>query len=242
MALENEKSRIQLLSLQDWEIRFKQLLTEIMPQDDKAHNIHHLSRVWANARRIMQQQNQQADELVVLAASYFHDVVNLPKNDPQRHLASYQAAQKTREILQLHFTDFPATLYDAVCHAVHAHSFSAGVTPLTLEAKIVQDADRLESLGAIGIARVFYVSGALQRELFDDEDPLAKHRQLDDSRWSLDHFQKKLLRLPETMQTETGKQLAQQDVHFLVMFMAKLSAELSGIHGQLDESVMADYS
>ncbi|STF26181.1 putative phosphohydrolase [Escherichia coli] len=86
--------------------------------------------------------------------------------------------------------------------------------PLTTEAKIVQDADRLEALGAIGLARVFAVSGALGVALFDGEDPFAQHRPLDDKRYALDHFQTKLLKLPQTMQTARGKQLAQHNAHF----------------------------
>lgn len=82
------------------------------------------------------------------------------------------AAEKTLAILQSAFADFPADRYPAVSHAIEAHSFSAAIPPRTLEAKIVQDADRLESLGAIGLARVFAVAGALNTILFDAEDPL----------------------------------------------------------------------
>ncbi|HDO7482899.1 TPA: HD domain-containing protein, partial [Escherichia coli] len=78
------------------------------------------------------------------------------------------------------FVQFPAEKIEAVCHAIAAHSFSAQIAPLTTEAKIVQDADRLEALGAIGLARVFAVSGALGLALFDGEDPFAQHRPLDD--------------------------------------------------------------
>ncbi len=115
------------------------------------------------------------------------------------------AAEKTLAILQSAFADFPADRYPAVSHAIEAHSFSAAIPPRTLEAKIVQDADRLESLGAIGLARVFAVAGALNTILFDAEDPFADRRALDDRKYALDHFQCKLLRLPETMQTDKGK-------------------------------------
>lgn len=96
------------------------------------------------------------------------------------------------------------------------------------KAKIVQDADRLEALGAIGLARVFAVSGALGVALFDADDPFADRRPLNDKQFALDHFQTKLLKLPLTMQTERGKYLAQRNADFLVSYMAKLSAELKG--------------
>ena len=228
------------MSLTLWQSRFENWLHTSWPQDDKAHDIAHFRRVWKTAQHIMQ--GTEADPLVVLTACYFHDVVNLPKNHPQRHLASSKAAVETRRILSEDFIDFPVELHNAVAHAIQAHSFSAGIKPETLEARIVQDADRLESLGAIGLARVFYTSGALGRALFDSDDPLGRDRQLDDASWTLDHFQKKLLRRPDTMQTAEGKRLAQHNVAFLVTYMAKLCAELQGDLASLDESVLRDFT
>ena len=228
------------MSLTLWQSRFESWLQTNWVHGDKAHDIAHLRRVWMSAQRIMQGSN--ANPLVVLTACYFHDVVNLAKNHPERHLASTYAAVETRRILQEEFFDFPAELLEPVAHAVQAHSFSAAITPETSEAKIVQDADRLESLGAIGLARVFYTAGALGRPLFDSEDPLGKDRELNDVHWTLDHFQKKLLRLPATMQTEAGRLLAEHNADFLVGYMAKLCAELQGDLLSLDESVMRDFS
>ena len=98
----------------------------------------------------------------------------------------------------------------------------------------MQDGDRLEALGAIGLARVFAVSGALGVALFDAEDPFARKRCLDDKQYALDHFQTKLLTLPLTMQTEQGRHLAQHNADFLLTYMAKLSAELKGEYAMLD--------
>ncbi|CCG87591.1 phosphohydrolase [Erwinia piriflorinigrans] len=228
------------MTLMQWQSRFEHWLNESWQHDDKAHDVAHLKRVWQTAQRILQ--STEADALVVMAGCYFHDIVNLAKNHPQRHLASAQAAVETRRILQQVFPEFPSDKIDAVTHAVHAHSFSAEVAAETIEAKIVQDADRLESLGAIGLARVFYVSGALGRALFDSSDPLGRERPLDDAQWTLDHFQKKLLKLPETMQTAEGKRLAQYNADFLVTYMAKLCAELKGDFDALDESVLAEFA
>ncbi|MCE0489553.1 phosphohydrolase [Pantoea sp. Mb-10] len=228
------------MSLTRWQQRYEHWLQLNWLHDDKAHDIAHLRRVWMTAQRIMQ--DSQADPYVVLAACYFHDIVNLPKNHPERHLASTYAAEETRRILEQDFPDFPADLIDAVAHAVRAHSFSARIAPRTLEAKIVQDADRLESLGAIGLARVFYTAGALGRPLFDSEDPLGRTRELDEVKWTLDHFQTKLLRLPETMQTERGRALAEHNANFLVHYMAKLCAELQGDLTSLEASVLSDFS
>lgn len=214
------------MELAPWQRRFEAWLTKNHTSDDAAHDISHFRRVWMTSQKLIA--GQSVDPLVVLTACYFHDIVCLPKNHPERGQSSQLAARKTREILQRDFPDFPVQLYAAVEHAIEAHSFSAGIAPQSLEAKIVQDADRLEALGAIGLARVFAVSGALGAALFNAEDPFAEARTLDDKAWALDHFQTKLLRLPDTMQTAAGREFARHNADFLIDFMAKLSAELQG--------------
>lgn len=207
---------------------------------DASHDIAHFRRVWHSAQQIAS--GQSVDLSVVLFASYFHDLVSLPKNHPDRARSSVLSAERTRQILARDFPLFPLERHAAVAHAIEAHSFSARIAPQTLEAKIVQDADRLEALGAIGLARVFAVSGAMNAALFDADDPFAEHRALDDKAYALDHFQTKLLRLPETMQTAKGREMAQHNADFLVHFMAKLSAELSGDPNALDAEVLRRFA
>ncbi|AEE68052.1 metal dependent phosphohydrolase [Bordetella pertussis] len=197
-------------------------------QDDAAHDLGHLRRVW-DAARAMLQAHPEADALVVLAASYLHDLVNLPKNHPERHLASRQAAAAARE--RLARAGFPAARLDAVAHAIEAHSFSAGIAPRTIEARIVQDADRLDALGPVGLVRMFHVGGSLGRALAHPSDPLAAQRALDDSRYTLDHIEAKLARLPHGMQTEAGRRLGEQRLAWLRDFRAAFSAQWGG--GQL---------
>ena len=227
------------MELTQWQHRFERWLGENHTTDDTAHDISHFRRVWMTAQKILA--NQAVEPLVILTACYFHDIVSLPKNHPERGQSSRLAARKTREILHRDFPDFPPAHYDAVAHAIEAHSFSAGIAPQSLEAKIVQDADRLEALGAIGLARVFAVSGALGVPLFDAHDPFADARTPDDRAFALDHFQTKLLRLPDTMQTEMGRELARHNADFLIQFMAKLSAELQGDCLGLDSQVLSRF-
>lgn len=224
------------MELQDWQTQFEAWLLSHHHQQDAAHDIHHFRRVWATSRQLSE--GMSVDELVILTACYFHDIISLPKNHPERHRSSVLAAAETRTLLLRDFPAFPSSRLDAVCHAIEAHSFSANIAPVTLEAKIVQDADRLEALGAIGLARVFAVSGALGVALFDAEDPFAQRRVLNDKQFALDHFQTKLLKLPETMQTARGRELAQYNAAFLVTWMAKLSAELNGEYASFDPAVV----
>lgn len=224
------------MDLYQWQQRFEAWLSEHHSQGDAAHDISHFRRVWATAQQLAEESD--ADRLVILTACYFHDIVSLAKNHPERSRSSAMAAEQTLTILQSDFPDFPPERYAAVLHAIEAHSFSAGMAPRSEEAKIVQDADRLEALGEIGLARVFAVSGALNNILFDADDPFADRRELDDKKYALDHFQCKLLRLPETMQTEKGRAMALHNARFLVQYMAKLSAELRGDPMSLDDKVL----
>lgn len=220
------------MELQDWQSKFETWLRDNHSGQDAAHDNSHFRRVWKTSQKLSQ--DASVDWLVVLTACYFHDLVSLPKNHPDRHRSSVLAAQETRRMLRRDFPDFPQHSIPAVCHVIEAHSFSAKIAPETIEAKIVQDADRLEALGAIGLARVFAVSGALGVALFDAEDPFARQRGLDDKQYALDHFQTKLLMLPLTMQTKQGRHLAQHNADFLLTYMAKLSAELKGEYEKLD--------
>jgi len=220
----------------EWQSRFEAWMAQHFNHGDVAHDISHFRRVWKTSQTLMQA--EQVDELIVLTACYFHDIVSLAKNHPQRHRSSVMAAEKTATVLAQDFPDYPTDKIPAVRHAIEAHSFSGGIAPQTLEAKIVQDADRLESLGAIGLARVFTVSGSLGTSLFDASDPFAERRELDDRRFALDHFRCKLLKLPATMQTAKGRELARLNADFLVQYMAKLSAELRGDFQHLDEEIL----
>jgi len=207
--------------LSSWQPRLV-ALARAAQGDDGAHDTNHLHRVWRNASLLLDD-HPDADALVVLAACYLHDLVNLPKNDPQRHLASRQAAQLART--QLAALDFPADRLSNVSHAIESHSFSAGIRPETVEAKIVQDADRLDALGAVGLARLFYTAGRMGAALAHADDPMALQRELNDKAYALDHIDTKLATLPGQMQTAAGRRMAQQRFQELVAFRDTFIAE-----------------
>lgn len=121
------------MDLFHWQQRFETWLTEHHAQGDAAHDISHFRRVWATAQRLAE--DTDADRLVILTACYFHDIVSLAKNHPERSRSSAMAAEKTLAILQSAFPDFPAERYAAVLHAIEAHSFSAAIAPRSEEAK-----------------------------------------------------------------------------------------------------------
>ncbi len=190
---------------------------------DSAHDIGHFDRVWRNAQSIAAKE-PPCDMDVLLATSYLHDLVNLPKDHPDRARASALSANAAEPLLRdLGFDDDQIR---TAHHAITAHSFSAKITPSSTEAKILQDADRIDALGAIGLARCFAVSGALDRPIVHSSDPFAQRRPLADDTYAVDHFASKLLRLPDTMQTLGGRQLAAERAGVLRRFLSDLATEL----------------
>ena len=207
--------------LTHWHPRLVALATAAQGMDG-AHDTNHLHRVWRNASLLLDDY-PEADALVVLAGCYLHDLVNLAKNDPERHLASRKAAQLARQ--QLAELDFPPNKLAAVAHAIESHSFSAGIRPETIEAKLVQDADRLDALGAVGLARLFYTAGRMDSALAHPDDPMALQRDLDDKAYALDHIDTKLATLPGKMQTAAGRRLAEARMQELIAFRDTFIAE-----------------
>ena len=191
---------------------------------DGAHDLSHVLRVWANVRRLMATEGGDAE--ILLAATLLHDCVAVEKTSPLRSQASRLAADRAGEILA--GLGWPVARIAAVAHAIAAHSFSAGIAPETPEARILQDADRLDAIGLIGVARCFYVAGRTGAALYDPADPRGQDRPPDDRRFALDHFDTKLLTLAEGFQTATGRRLARDRHESLLAFRDGLLAEIAG--------------
>jgi uncharacterized protein len=200
-------------------------LDQTMTQDG-GHDYGHLLRVLCNARKITDGEVHRGEVIdweVVVASVIFHDVINLPKNAPNRHEASTLSAKFAAKALQ---SWFDANRLALITEAIQTHSFSSGLRPQSNEAKIVTDADRLESLGAFGIARTFYVSGRMEGAIVSMMDPFAIERALDDRRFAVDHFFTKLLHLRDLMVTPTGREMAGERHLFLESFLRQLTDEL----------------
>jgi uncharacterized protein len=200
-----------------------QLIAHAVDGDDGAHDIAHIGRVFANAMRIHTVEG--GDGEVLAAAALLHDCVSVEKNSPLRTQASRLAADKASGILA--DMDWQSDRIAACAHAIAAHSFSADIEPETLEAKILQDADRLDALGMIGVARMFYISGRLGSQLYDPADPKAESRPLDDKTFAIDHFITKLFKLADGFQTIAGRALAEQRHSRLHVFRDMMLEEIS---------------
>lgn len=190
---------------------------------DSAHDMAHIERVVQMARHLAQVEG--ADLAVVIPAAWLHDCVTLPKNAPNRHEASRLAA--TEAVSFLRTIDYPEQHLVSIAHAIEAHSFSAGIIPITLEAQVVQDADRLDAIGAIGVARCLLVGGALQRPLYHPTDPFCEQREPDDLTYTIDHFYRKLFKIGQTLHTQAAREEAARRNAFMQAFLDQLRSEIA---------------
>lgn len=204
------------------ESQFLEFMQQEM-QVDAAHDISHVQRIVNTAKKLAVEEG--ADLSIVLPAAYLHDCFTYPKDHPNRKQSSIIAAKKAVAFLES--IDYPQQYHDAIAHAIEAHSFSANIRPNTLEAKVVQDADRLDALGAIGITRCIQVSTEFDAQLYDDKDIFAQQRELDDKQFTLDHFQTKLFKIAETMNTESARREAQKRKAFMQAYIEQLHDEVT---------------
>lgn len=206
-----------------WQARCEQFLAAAAHSADAAHDIAHIRRVAANAAALARAEG--ADLAVVLPAAWLHDCVYVPKDSPDRARASALAADAATRWLRAE--GYPPALLPAIGHAIEAHSFSAGIAPRTPEARVVQDADRLDAIGAVGIARCLMLGGQLGRRLYDPSEPFPRQRPPDDRLNTVDHFFVKLLRLADTMQTQAGRDEALRRTSFMRQFLEQLAGEIA---------------
>lgn len=192
--------------------------------EDPAHDWPHIGRVISTAKKLAAGEN--VDLPCLLAAVYCHDIVNLPKNHPERSQASQLAAEKAAPLLAQ--CGFSGDEIKKVQQYVIEHSFSKGLKPTSLEAAIVQDSDRLDTLGAIGVLRCASVNTQMKSSFYEPFDPLAEARELDDKKYMVDHYFVKIFKLPEMMNTVKGKVEAQKRVEYMKRFLDTLMGEVRG--------------
>jgi len=190
--------------------------------NDPAHDFEHVMRVYNNAQKIIKK--EKVNPKLVLSAVLLHDIVSYPKSSKRSKFSSIDSAKQSKIILKKYnFTKDEIVL---VSDAIRDHSFSQNKIPETLEGKILQDADRLDALGAIGIARVFATSGSLNRPFYNIDDPFCIKRNPDDNLWAIDHFFNKLLKVESMMNTKSGKIEAKKRTKVLKEFLKQLKDEV----------------
>lgn len=213
------------------------LLKEIEPlyqMADPAHDFSHITRVFKNAQSIGK--SEHADMQVLLLAALLHDAGSESKISKGSPDSDQISLRKASDFLSA--KDVPEDVRKKVLYAIETHRFSKGIVPETLEAKILQDADRLDAIGAIGIARVFMTGGTLKRKLYNPDDPFCKSREPDDRKWNLDHFYNKLMKLESGMHTCYAKKTAKRRTAVLRQYLSNLQKELADtIDGEIEKNI-----
>lgn len=197
---------------------------------DNAHSGHdwwHMWRVWQNAKLIGK--TEKVDMFIVEMGALLHDISDWKFNSKKDSESGVQARKWLTQFI------LDEKTVNHICDIVANVSFKGvGVTPemKTLEGKVVRDADRLDALGAIGIARAFAYGGAVNRSMYDPTEPPYIHKTqkeyMNKKSHSINHFYEKLLHLKDLMRTETGRRLAEKRHRYMEEFLKEFYGEWEG--------------
>ena len=204
----------------------KKFIKEIFSGDSSGHDYYHTIRVYKLATQIAQQ--EKADVNIVQLAALLHDVDDIKLSpdtyDTKKNAVDFMTANKVDE-----------RTIEAVCKIIDEVSFAGtdSVVPDTIEGKCVQDADRLDAMGAIGIARTFAYGGSRGRKIYDSEikPKIGMNKdeyQKNQDSTSINHFYEKLLLLKDMMNTTEGKRLAEHRLAVMQEFLNEFMAEWEG--------------
>ena len=184
-------------------------MEELFANDHSGHDASHTMRVYHNAL-LLADTEPECNRLVISLAALLHDA-------DDHKIFQTENNQNARSFLEKQQID--AITIGQICEVINGVSFSKnrGIRPKTLEGKIVQDADRLDAMGAVGIARTFAFGGSHGRPI---HDPTGTDRST-----SIAHFYDKLLLLKDRMNTNTGRELAQHRHEFLQTYLAEFLSE-----------------
>lgn len=190
---------------------------------EPAHDFFHVERVVKNALVIAEREG--ANIAIAALSALLHEIFTLPKSHPDSASAGDLAAEHARTVLVAEGVD--ASLIDPICGAIRDHAFSKGVVPEALESRVLQDADRLDALGAIGLARMWATCADMKRPFYSPEDPFCDAREPNDKEWGLDHVFKKLLVVPARLHLATSRRIAEERTAFLHAFLRQLRTEVT---------------
>jgi uncharacterized protein len=207
----------------EWENIFEAKISGVATSDDPAHDVLHFKRVVSLSKKLCELENGRLE--IIIPAAWLHDFVIVPKDSPLRSKASRLSAEGAIEFLKS--INYPHLYHSEIAHAIEGHSFSANIEVKSLEAQIIQDADRLDGLGAIGIARCFATAGLLKRPFYSTLDPFCEEREPDDSIFTIDHFYKKLFKTASTLKTKSGQTEGIRRVEVMKKYLNEFSMEIS---------------
>ena len=187
--------------------------SRIYYENDAAHDFDHVLRVLANAAQISKKEN--ADWDILRTAVLLHDIARADQNRTGIDHAA-EGARRARTILAKE----PPAFIDAVSDAIATHRYRVEKPPQSIEAKILYDADKLDAIGAVGIARVFAFAGHRNNPLWA-EDGMGEHSPLQE-------YRQKLIKLKDKLLTQGARDIAENRHMFMVSFFEQMTAEIAG--------------
>ena len=203
--------------------KLKLIAKERQTKDDPSHDFEHIKRVLNLAIKIGE--SVGADLEVVIPAALFHDTVVYRKDSPQSKNETDESADVATQVLE-GISDYPKQKIKDVVTCIKQCSFSKAIIPELLESKVLQDADLLESTGAISIIRTFSSGGQMNRGFYNPDSPLDEATELN-SASGVALFYKRLLIAEKRMHTKFAKKIAKRRTKFLHTFLKELKLELT---------------
>ncbi|MFA6135820.1 MAG: HD domain-containing protein [Candidatus Paceibacterota bacterium] len=194
-------------------------------KNDPSHDFNHVLRVLHLAEKIGKK--EKADLEVVIPAAIFHDVIVYQKNTSNSLNETDESAKVAEQVLSS-LSWYPKTKIDLVKTCIQQCSFRKGIISKTIEGKVLQDADGIESTGAISILRTFSSGGQMNRGFYHPIDPFRRKSIPPHTEFDVDLFFLRLLKIYDLMRTGTGKKIAKKRHLFLIKFLKQVEDELRG--------------
>ncbi|MFT4539493.1 MAG: hypothetical protein ACI841_004334 [Planctomycetota bacterium] len=204
--------------------RIEEIAEERSSETGPAHDYSHCKRVAATAARLCKEES--ADPRIAVAAALLHELFNYPKDHELSHQSGDVCAEHALEVLR--GIEYPEELIEPIATCIREHAFSKGSQPTSLESRILQDSDRLDAIGAIGVARWAAVCSEMRRPFYSPVDPFCEEREADDRSFGVDHFCRKLLRIADRLHTPAARAVAAERMQFMQSFLAQLGNEIRG--------------
>ncbi len=206
---------------------FEDLKEKILPyfKEDGSHGFDHTQRVYNLSLKISEEEDVDLD--VVKMAALLHDIARMKEEVSENICHAEEGAKMAKEILT--GLGVAEDKINKVAEAIEVHRYSKGLKAETKEAEILQDADRLDALGAICIARVFGYSGKIGRIFYDSKLEIEEYTHNHESNSAINHFHEKILKIkPETFKTKKAKEIAKGRYNFIQEFLDRFIQEWEG--------------
>ena len=207
--------------------KLKPYVIDLFKNDSSGHDISHLIRTMNTALYL--QEKEGGDRLIIGIAAFLHDVHRIMQNESGVFVSPKDSLNKVKEILS--HVDLNKDQIEKICYSIEYHEQYNwnGNNVDDINTLILQDADNLDAIGAIGVGRTFFYGGAHNVIMYDPDKPLNENSDYSESNGddesTIHHFYHKLFKLGDNMNTKTAKELAKQRTNFMREFVKQFLDE-----------------